>query len=343
MNVVRDLGRDLAQAAGLLALRHRLRHRETLTVVMFHRVLAPDTPAGRAADPVYTVPAPLFAACLAFFRRHYAVVGLPAVRASLAGGAPLPPRALLITFDDGWQDNLDVALPLLRRAGLPAVVFAAADALGEPSAWWWQEILLRALRTGRAGLDGLWAAAGADDGTVPPATEAPELALLQRYAALDPARRWQLLAPYAAGTEAEGRHMLTPAGLRALAAGLDIGAHGAAHLPLSMMDDAAADLVRARGLLATALGRPGQDGPDTVSFPHGRYNAAVLDAAAAAGFRILFTSDACLNAAPAGRPALLLGRISIEAAAITNASGALAPARLAAWLFHRPVRRLGSP
>jgi peptidoglycan/xylan/chitin deacetylase (PgdA/CDA1 family) len=309
---------------------------------MFHRVVASGSSAARTADPNYTLSADLFASCLAFFQRHYSVIGLDAVRASLAGGPALPPRALLITFDDGWRDNLEVALPLLRRAGLPSAIFLATDAVADPQPYWWQEILLRALRKGHATLGALWAAAGSgSDG--PPANCLPEYALLMRYAALPAAERLRPLTFYITGMASEGRHMLATADLPALSAGgVAIGAHGAAHLPLSLLvGNAEADLMRSRQALAE-LGHGCGVSTDTLSFPHGKYDAAVLRAAAAAGFRIMFTSDACLNAAPGGRPAsALLGRISIEALQISDESGALVPARLATWLFNRPVRRLG--
>lgn len=141
--------RTLAWRSGALGLRHRLRAGATLTVAMFHRVVAPGSAAARHADPTYTLPAPLFAEVLGFARRHWRVVGLAEVLAARQGGTPLPPRALLLTFDDGWRDTLEVALPLLRAAGLPATVFVATDALAEPEPWWWQEALLRAWREGR--------------------------------------------------------------------------------------------------------------------------------------------------------------------------------------------------
>lgn len=336
MSALRDIARRLAAASGALALRHRQRNAQTLTVAMFHRVTRPGSEAAAAADPLYKLAAPVFADCLDFFRRHYAVVGLDAVRAARAGGPPLPPRALLLTFDDGWRDNLEVAAPLLRAAGLPALVFIASDVLREPVPWWWQEILLRALRTGRLDCATLAAMAGAD--TPPgPADAPPALRLLLLYAALDPARRQAILAPLAAGTEAEGPHMLDPEGLRALAATMAVGAHGAAHLPLSMMPEPGADMARARAALDADL--PGGT-IETISFPHGRYDAAVLRAADAAGFRLLFTSDACLNAAPGGRPGRLLGRINIEAGAITDGAGRLDSARLATWMFNRPIAAL---
>lgn len=337
MVTARAAARGLAAASGALALRHRLRNHATLTVLMFHRVTAPGSAAARHADPLYTIPAPLFAACLGFLARHYAVVSLAAVLASRAGGPALPPRALLITFDDGWADNLEVALPLLRAAGLPWVVFVASDPLLDPTPWWWQEVLLRALREGRAGFPALWAAGGGAPCPEPPPGER-EMRLLLQYGALDATRRAALLAPFLDGVAAEGRQMLQPADLAALrAGGAEVGAHGAAHLPLSMLPDAAADLARARAALAPLL--PGGR-VATLSFPHGRYHAAALAAAQAAEFTLVFTSDACLNAAPSGRAAALLGRVSVETGGIADAAGRFSPARAATWLFHRPIRRL---
>jgi len=336
---LRAVARSLASASGALALRHRWCNRGTLTVLMFHRVVVPGTPSARRADTCYALTAPVFAACLRFITRHYNVVGLADVLASRAGGPKLPPRALLITFDDGWADNLTVALPLLRAAHLPALLFVATDPVADPTPWWWQEVLMRVLREGRAGFTELWAASGSPPPAEPPAGER-ELRLLLHYDALSPEQRAAALAPWRdADIAAEGRHMITPADLAALCAGgMAIGAHGAAHLPMSQLPDPASDIARARSALADWLA----DGtPSTFSFPHGRYNPAALAAAWAGGFRLVFTSDACLNAASQGRPeAALLGRISVDGGAITDAAGRFAPARMATWLFHRPIRRL---
>jgi hypothetical protein len=141
----------MVYGGGVLGASHRLRHRDTLTVVMSHRVTV-GSPAGTNAEPDFCVAPPLCAdrrlsACLRFFRRHYTVIGLDQLREGLLGGTALPPRSLLVTFDDGWKDTVSVALPIMRSQGIPATVFVAADVLAETTSWWWREILLRALRT----------------------------------------------------------------------------------------------------------------------------------------------------------------------------------------------------
>src|SRR6266851_1080882 len=212
MTSPKTIARRMAYAGGVLGALHRVQHRDTLTVVMFHRVTAVGNLAATNADPGYSVAAPLFAECLGFFRQHYTVIGLEQLRMSLRDGAPLPAHSLLITFDDGWQDNVSVALPILHGQGCPAAVFIAADILAQTTSWWWQEVLLRALRSGGASWDQLWTLAR---GAASPAAE-PELALLACYGALEPAERRRLLAPFVGDAAEEGAHMIGLDGLREL-------------------------------------------------------------------------------------------------------------------------------
>lgn len=317
---------------GLLAAIHRLHNARTLTVVMFHRVLPPELMAG--ADPAYAVSTDLFRQCLTFFRRHYVIVDMEAVIAAQSGGKKLPGRSLLITFDDGWDDTLAFAAPCLATEAMPAAVFASADAIGDAGAWW-QEVLLAALRQGRASFGQLWNAIGADDQA---SAAAGPLDLLQRYAAVSTEIRDAALRPWRA--DGAARHMLTPERLGLLAAaGVTVGAHGATHLPLTMIDQPGADMERAWRSLRGWLGegfRP------VLSFPHGRYDPAVISAAFSVGFKLLFTSDGVLNQLVDGRPAAVLGRIEMAAGQLAGPDGRLLRHRLATWLFLRRRRHLGS-
>src|SRR5262249_6760562 len=63
--------------------------------------------------------------------RGYEVVALAAVLAHSVDGTPLPPRAVLITFDDGYYDNLANAARVLEKYGYPAVLFVPLGYLGD--------------------------------------------------------------------------------------------------------------------------------------------------------------------------------------------------------------------
>jgi peptidoglycan/xylan/chitin deacetylase (PgdA/CDA1 family) len=52
----------------------------------------------------------------------------------------LPPRAVALTFDDGYLDNLEEAAPALERAGLPATFFLTSGWLDGPGEYWWDTL-----------------------------------------------------------------------------------------------------------------------------------------------------------------------------------------------------------
>ena len=126
---MKQMLKTLLYKIGALGLYHRLANRRALTVLMFHRVLAPGDRRWHAAEREWVVTEEFFRSCLQFIVRHYNVISLEQLRAAHQRGAPLPPRPLLITFDDGWSDNADYAQPLLREYGLPAAIFVVIGAV----------------------------------------------------------------------------------------------------------------------------------------------------------------------------------------------------------------------
>jgi peptidoglycan/xylan/chitin deacetylase (PgdA/CDA1 family) len=89
----------------------------TLRVLMYHKI-------NDVAENPLSVPVGLFDEQMGLLRDlGYTVVDLEQVLDHYTTGTPLPPRAVLITFDDGYRDNLENALDVLGRHGYPAVLF----------------------------------------------------------------------------------------------------------------------------------------------------------------------------------------------------------------------------
>jgi peptidoglycan/xylan/chitin deacetylase (PgdA/CDA1 family) len=325
-----------AHATGALAALHRARNRRGLTVVTLHRVLPASDPRAAECDPRYTITPSLLGECLRFFSRHYNPVGLAQLAAATDGGAPLPPRPLLVTFDDGWTDNLDHGLPELRSAGWPAVVFVAGCAIGAERPFWPERLVAgrRSDRLSAAALAAAWSACG-ESSPAPGFTNLEHVrTLAARLRSLDVRTREDVLRALP-GWDAPtvGRELATAAELRALVeAGIAIGGHGQLHEPLTDVADLDAELGPPRARLAELTGTD----PLAVSFPHGRYDGRVVAAARRAGYRFLFTSDTLINPLQDGRPADgLLHRIGLYASDLARADGSLAPERLALELFRR--------
>jgi peptidoglycan/xylan/chitin deacetylase (PgdA/CDA1 family) len=111
--------RFLRQRRCLSRLRQALQTRSH-TILLFHSVGRP-TAAGFLPDALDCAPG-FFERVLQLLRAEALVVPL---------GQVLKHRgAVALTFDDGFQDNFTVALPLLRRYGMPATVFVPVDVVG---------------------------------------------------------------------------------------------------------------------------------------------------------------------------------------------------------------------
>ena len=103
--------------------------RGRLSVLVLHRVLAgPDPLVPEAID------AERFSEMCRWLRTMFNVVRLDVGMRQLARG-DLPARALAITFDDGYADNHDVAMPILKHFDMPATVFVTTGFLDGGCMW----------------------------------------------------------------------------------------------------------------------------------------------------------------------------------------------------------------
>jgi poly-beta-1,6-N-acetyl-D-glucosamine N-deacetylase len=93
--------------------------RADVTVLSYHEVADPAD----ALSPAYTVTPTNFLRQMDWLRNHgYRFVSIDDVLASREGRRPLPDKAILVTFDDGYRSMYVHAWPVLRMFGIPAVV-----------------------------------------------------------------------------------------------------------------------------------------------------------------------------------------------------------------------------
>lgn len=334
--------KKLLYHSGALGLYHRARNADSLTVVMFHRVLDERDPRWASCDPDYTLPVGVLERSLAFFARHYNVVSVEQVLEARRTGGRLPPRALLITFDDGWADNADYALPALERAGLPGLMFVVSDAVGRTRPFY-QESLIGAWRRGAirvAGLAGALRQEGVALDADPAETIAGLRTLIAKLEGLAPGARDRVLVTFAGALDDGLRCMVDVGDLERLeTGGIALGLHGKTHIPMTSPDaDVDAELAGARAALAERMRRSA--GPTTMSFPHGAYDDAIAQRARAAGYELVFTSVPVLNRAAPG-VGWLLGRTGFDAeGALVDARGRFHPEWMALDLFRKPLATL---
>src|ERR1700690_3734085 len=109
-----------------------------LTVLAFHRVADHDLNDIKSSLPYLFVTKDSFAQQLDFIKRHYKVINFKELKEHIAKN-DLPPNSLILTFDDGYEDNYCNALPQMRNLKMPAVMFITANKIGSDDGqpYWW--------------------------------------------------------------------------------------------------------------------------------------------------------------------------------------------------------------
>lgn len=258
---------------------------DTLLVVAWHN-----------AGPSWAFPAPAGAALTGLARQIRAlrrwgnVVALAPALDDLVAGRPLPPRAVALTFDDGYRDNLELVLPLLEHEGAPATFYLVPGLLdGTVDPWW--ETLAWAVTCGRA--EATWnehrvRPGGVADPAVATLTEA-----LKR---VDGATRSAAVADIVRQLDPPGRSgiddlFMTWDDARRLRGRVEIGSHTLTHpiLACETPDAQDAELAGARHRLEHEL----ETEIPTLAYPNGTpadYDDATLAAARRAGHRFAVTT-----------------------------------------------------
>jgi peptidoglycan/xylan/chitin deacetylase (PgdA/CDA1 family) len=132
----RDRAADLLAAPGISAAARRLPRWRGVLTLNYHRV---GDWTGQPWDrTLWSATAEAFDAQLAVLAREADAIAPDDVPAALRSRRP--GRRVLITFDDGYRDNWEIAFPLLRRHGLPATFFLATGFLDRPHVAWWDEL-----------------------------------------------------------------------------------------------------------------------------------------------------------------------------------------------------------
>lgn len=256
-----------------------------LSILIFHRVLAQP-------DPLFPgeVDAARFDLVCRWMRQWFDVLPLDAAVRRLGQGT-LPARAAAITFDDGYEDNCSVALPILRRHGLPATFFVTTGFLD--GGCMWNDRIVEAIRGAAPGTLDLAAIGhpefGAhridDDGS----RRAAIGAILPRAKYLAPQQRlgFSLRLAELAQAPIPAGLMMSSDQVRALhRAGMQIGAHTVNHPILARLgrDEALREIDGSRRHLESITGAP----VTLFAYPNGRpgddYDDASVTLVREAGF-----------------------------------------------------------
>lgn len=111
-------------------------------VLTYHRVLPAERQRNSFSSNAIVVTPETFELHLKFIRRFLRPVAPAEFVRRLSSGQPVESRTCLVTFDDGWYDNMEYALPLLKKYGVPALLFVPTD-FPDGDRYFWYDRLSR--------------------------------------------------------------------------------------------------------------------------------------------------------------------------------------------------------
>ncbi len=262
--------------------------RGRVCIVNYHRILETHDPLlGNEPD-------------LATFREHMKMLAdcfnvLPLDQALQALQArTMPPRAVCITFDDGYRSTYELALPVLQEFNLPATVFVTSGYVDQRENMWNDRIVeaVRSIEGDTLDMRGAGAGRFALGTVAERCTAVHELTQKAKY--LPPAERMALIASLEGIADSHAAPlMLSSDMIRALhRAGVEIGAHTVSHPILTSLPDEAAlqEMVDSKRTLEAIIGAPVR----YFAYPNGKagldFDQRHMAMARQAGFAAAFTT-----------------------------------------------------
>ncbi len=296
--------------AGILRMLERLAAaRPGLTVFTYHRIAEPGSDL--FYDPVISATPESFRAQIDWLSRSMPILTLSEAIERIASATAWREPVALVTFDDGYRDNFEIAAPILRDRGIPATFFLPTAFIESPRLPWWDEVacIIKQTRVRRLELPRRPDRDG--DGSAGPPPLSIDLDAVPRSAAIQTIiaafldetirdERWflerlaeraevdvdnQTMARALFTSWDQVRRLTGPDG------GLSVGSHGHSHRKLAGLDGDSQrrELAGSRQVLEDRLGRE----VAALAYPYGwpgTYTAETKALAAGAGYRAAFAS-----------------------------------------------------
>ncbi len=278
--------------------------RNRLIVFNFHRIKPPGTSfATPFDDSVYTVDIGEFELQIKWLKRHTRILCENELLSCLKEGRLTPPDtsspSVVITFDDGYRDNYNLAYPLLKSWEVPAILFIATEMINSRRLPWWDIIAYLIKECPKPDL--FW-----DKRRFSlPAERGEAISFFQSEMKNKPYEHTKYLlaelaeaceVPFPPG-EVQDREILSWEEIREMAdGGIAIGSHTHTHRVLSTLEPVSQmeEMILSKIIIEEKLGRP----VSTIAYPAGelRYiSEETPHLAASAGYRIGFTTNSGVN------------------------------------------------
>jgi peptidoglycan/xylan/chitin deacetylase (PgdA/CDA1 family) len=269
-------------------------------VVGYHRVVEDFKTEAKVEMPSMLTSLAMFEQHLDCLGQHFRFMSIDDIGERLRNGLPFDEPVAAVTFDDGYRDVYELALPVLERKGIPAAMFVVTDLVGKPA---WQihdklyHLVAKAFRCWddpRSKFADLLSELGlpTDDYARRAVTATPMTAVSALLPGLPQSDIRRLMTGLESSVGNGFHHVPLTVTWEMIAdmrrRGFTIGSHTRTHvsLPVESPQRAVAEIEQSKTVLEERLG----ERVDHFAYPGGHFNAAIVDAVARAGYRFAYTA-----------------------------------------------------
>ncbi|RUT35737.1 polysaccharide deacetylase family protein [Paenibacillus zeisoli] len=103
-------------------------------ILLYHSV------SGEKGDPLKIDPSRFEEEMTYLKKEGYHSIHFKELQEGWYNGRPLFPKPIIITFDDGYEDNYTAAYPILLKTGMKATIFVVTGSIGSPGRLTWQQL-----------------------------------------------------------------------------------------------------------------------------------------------------------------------------------------------------------
>jgi peptidoglycan/xylan/chitin deacetylase (PgdA/CDA1 family) len=325
-------------------------HPQTPFIVCYHRVVENFQRSATGAIPSMLISTGMLERQIDWLAKHFSLMSLDDIGSHLERATPFKRRAAAITFDDGYSDVYHHAYPLLKRKGIPAAFFVVTGLIdtGSPQIFDRLYLILHLLHAQglplRITVGRALRSIGVERAELQHIDQVEEpFALMTAVLKAFPRQQVETLismleshVPFRKDLLAE----MAPLSWEMIQAmhrgGMTVGSHTKSHLLLTSesVEMAHTELVESKQTLETRLNAA----INHFAYPDGRFNPALVDAVARAGYRFAYGICHSLDRT---RPLLTIPRKVLWERSCLNAFGTFSSAVMncqASWAFDSKKR-----
>ena len=279
--------------------------RRKAPILCYHRVIPEGQRQAILSSPWLLVSQGSFERQMRYLKDHCHLLSLAAFLQFHKHSEALPKRAVIVTFDDGWEDNYLYAFPILERYQIPATIFLTAGFMGTERLFWPEKVsfCLAKLRGSFHGATGIPEFFRPYFDRV---SRHPDRAiildeLIEEMKRMDPTRRARLISeierllPETAGAGSPANRLMNWGQVVEMhKAGIHFGSHGMTHRLLTQLS--AEEITEEVRASKTVIEEKLQTEIDMFAYPNGNYNDAIIRILREAGYKLAVTTEPGLNA-----------------------------------------------